>query len=44
MDHLLKILGEYGVLGLVLVVLIYIVLNGTISFHYPRPEKKSKKD
>lgn len=36
METLLKVLGDYGPLGLILVVLIYVLLKGQITFRYPR--------
>ena len=36
MEILSDILNNYGVGGLVLVFLIYIILKGEFSFHYPR--------
>ncbi len=42
MDPLLKILSEYGGWGLLLVVLIYILLKGQLTFRYPRPPRKPK--
>lgn len=40
MESLLKILSNYGPWGLVLVVLIYILLKGQITFKYPRSNDK----
>ena len=40
METLLKILGDYGAAGLILVVLLYILIRGQISFTYPRPNDK----
>ena len=37
-----KILSTFGPWGLVLIVFIYIVLKGQITFHYPRPKHKCK--
>lgn len=43
LDKIYKILITVGPLGLILMVLIYMLLNGTISFRYPRPDKKPKR-
>jgi hypothetical protein len=40
METLLKVLGEYGAAGLILVVLVYILLRGQLSFRYPRSNDK----
>lgn len=37
---LAEILRSYGALGLLLVLFVYIILKGRISFEYQRPEKK----
>ena len=42
METLLKILSDYGALGLLLIVLVYILLKGQITFSYPRPEKRRR--
>jgi hypothetical protein len=39
-----KILSTFGPWGLILIVVIYILLKGQIEFHYPRPEKKAKRN
>jgi hypothetical protein len=44
LSQIYKILSTFGPWGLILVVLIYIVLKGQFSFHYPRPENKSKRN
>jgi len=43
METLLSILRDYGVWGLVLVVLLYIILKSQISFRYPNDAKKGSK-
>jgi hypothetical protein len=40
MEALLKILGDYGPWGLVLIVLIYILIKGQFTFRYPRSNNK----
>ncbi len=35
-DILISILKDYGVWGLILVALVYLVLKGEFSFRYPR--------
>jgi hypothetical protein len=40
METLLKVLGEYGALGLIVVVPVYILLKGQLSFRYPRSNDK----
>jgi hypothetical protein len=39
-NAVLEILKNYGLPGVVLIVFVYILLKGRISFEYPRPEKK----
>lgn len=39
-----KIMSTFGPWGVILVVLIYVVLKGQISFIYPRPRNKSKQN
>lgn len=34
-----KIMSTFGPWGLILIVLIYVVLKGQITFHYPRQKK-----
>lgn len=41
--ELYKILSTYGPSAVLLMVLIYLLLNGQIDFHYPRPEKRPKR-
>lgn len=40
MEALLKILTNYGPLGLILIVAVYILLRGQITFRYPRSNGK----
>lgn len=40
METLLKILSNYGPWGLILIVLIYILLKGQLTFRYPRSNGK----
>lgn len=44
MAELMNVLSKYGVAGLLLIVLVYILVRGRIVFHYPRPTNKSEKD
>ena len=44
LSEIYKILSTFGPWGLILIVLIYILLKGQISFRYPRPENKSKRN
>ncbi len=39
-NTILEILKNYGLPGVVLLVFVYILLKGRISFEYPRSEKK----
>ena len=41
MDLLVRVIEEYGLWGLVLAVLVYIILRGQIGFRYPRRTRKS---
>jgi hypothetical protein len=43
MNSLLDVLREYGPWGLILVVVVYLLLKGQITFRYPRTERKAKK-
>jgi hypothetical protein len=43
LGEIYKIMSTFGPWGVILVVLIYLLLRGQISFHYPRPENKSKR-
>lgn len=43
MDLLLNALEKYGIWGIIIAAIIYIILNSEIKFHFPRQEKKSKK-
>lgn len=40
MNSLIQILKDYGAWGLLLVVLIYLLVKGQITFRYPRIDKK----
>lgn len=40
METLLNILSNYGPWGLILIVLIYILLKGQLTFRYPRSNGK----
>ena len=40
MEVLINILKEYGLWGLILIVLAYLVLNSQFTIRYPRPKKK----
>lgn len=40
MDVLLKILINYGPLGLILIVVVYILIRGQLTFKYPRSNGK----
>jgi hypothetical protein len=40
METLMKILSNHGPWGLVLLVLIYILLKGQLTFRYPRSNDK----
>jgi hypothetical protein len=42
MESLLHILKDYGAWGLLLVVLVYVLLRGQITFRYPRMDRKDK--
>jgi hypothetical protein len=42
MELLLRVLSEYGVAGLILLVLIYMAINGQIIFRYPRSKTRTK--
>jgi len=42
MEILFSILKDYGIGCLLLVVLIYIVLNGQFTFHYPKSVNRLK--
>jgi hypothetical protein len=43
MELLLKGLKDYGIWGIIIAALIYIILNSEITLRFPRPEKKSKR-
>lgn len=40
MNSLIQVLKDYGAWGLLLVVLMYLLLRGQITFRYPRADKK----
>jgi hypothetical protein len=44
LNEIYKILSTFGPWGLILIVLIYIILKGQISFHYPRRGNKPKRN
>lgn len=44
MEMILQILRDYGALGLILAVLLYIILKGKLTFQYPRTKDKSEKE
>jgi len=44
MELAMQLLKDYGPWGLVLGVLVYMVLQGQMTFRYPRPKQKNKDD
>lgn len=44
MELILKGLKDYGVWGVIIAALIYVILNSEITLRFPRREKKSKRD
>jgi hypothetical protein len=44
LEDVLKVLRDYGVGGVVLIVFIYMVLNSEILFRYGHKRRKDKKD
>jgi len=44
MEVLISILKEYGPWGLLLVVLVFMVLKGQLTFRYPRSGKPMEED
>ena len=43
MELLLQAIKDYGIQGVIIAALIYIIVNGEFKFRFPRQEKKSKK-
>ncbi len=44
MDVIIDIFNKYGVWGLILVVVVYIIINGRFTFEYPRKKDKQEEN
>jgi hypothetical protein len=42
MELLLAVLKEYGPWGPILILLLYMLLKGRVTFEYPRPARENK--